>query len=65
MSMKLKISDLEQELIDEKFKKKVNYELTVETVKAQVQEQVLEYKVKCDEKMLKQKEENFKLKVQV
>jgi hypothetical protein len=34
MTMKLKISDLEQELIDEKFKKKVNYELTVETVKA-------------------------------
>jgi hypothetical protein len=65
MTMKLKISDLEQELLDERFKKKVNYELTVETVKAQVQEQVLDYKVKCDEKLLKEKEENFKLKVQI
>ena len=63
MSMKLKISDLEQELIDERYKKKVTYEITIESVKAQVQEQVLDFKVKSDEKLLKEKEENFRLRV--
>jgi len=64
MTMKLKISDLEQELIDERYKKKVTYDVTIESVKAQVQEQVLDFKVKSDEKLLKEKEENFKLRVQ-
>jgi ribosomal protein L29 len=31
-----KIADLEQELIDERFKKKINYEVTIESIKCQV-----------------------------
>lgn len=32
--MKLKISDLEQDLIDARYKQKLNYEVTVDTMKA-------------------------------
>jgi hypothetical protein len=42
----------------------MTYDVTIESVKAQVQEQVLDFKVKSDEKLLKEKEENFKLRVQ-
>lgn len=38
MTMKLRIADLEQELVDERYKTKLNYDMTIETVKAQVQE---------------------------
>lgn len=63
MTLKLKVSDAEQALIDERYHKKLSYEASVESVKAQVQEQVLDFKVKCDERILKEKEENFKCRV--
>lgn len=34
VSLKLKVSDLEQELVDERYKKKLHFEVTVEGVKA-------------------------------
>lgn len=38
VSFKLRISDLESELLDEKHNKKVNYQMTLDTIKASVHE---------------------------
>lgn len=61
--MKLKVADLEQELIDERFKKKINYDVSIDSIKVQVQQQVIDFKVKQEEKLIKEKEENLKLRV--
>ena len=38
VTLKLKISDMESDLIDERHKKKINYDVTLESIKASVQE---------------------------
>ena len=38
VSLKLQVSDLESELYDEKHKKRLNYDVTLESLKASVQE---------------------------
>lgn len=36
VTLKLKISDMESDLIDERHKKKINYDVTLESIKASV-----------------------------
>ena len=42
VTLKLKISDMESDLIDERHKKKINYDVTLESIKASVQEQIID-----------------------
>lgn len=42
VTLKLKISDLETEIIDEKHQKRITYDVTLEGIKASVQEQVID-----------------------
>ena len=63
--MKLKISDMETDLIDERHKKKINYDVTLESIKASVQEQLIDQKVKYEEKFLVSKEEGHKYRVHI
>ena len=56
MTLKLKISDLETELIDEKHAKRINYDVTLEGIKASVQEQVIDQKMQFEEKLIREKE---------
>ena len=65
VTLKLKLSDLESELIDERHSKRINYDVTLEGIKASVQEQVIDQKMRFEEQLIKEKEISHKLKVQI
>lgn len=65
VTLKLKISDMESDLIDERHKKKINYDVTLESIKASVQEQVIDQKVSYEERLLASKEECHKYRVHI
>ena len=65
MTLKLKISDLETELIDEKHQKRINYDVTLEGIKASVQEQVIDQKMRFEEQIIKEKETVHKLRIHI
>lgn len=65
MSLKLKVSDLESELLEERQQKQMKQEFTIETLKGQVQEQYYEQKLRYEEQIMREKENGFKMKVEL
>ena len=65
ITLKLRVSELESEILDEKNQKQMKYDLTLDTLKSQVQEQYLEQKVRFEEEIMVQKEQNYKYKVEI
>lgn len=65
MGLKLKVSDLEGELLEERQQKQMKQEFTIETLKGQVQEQYYEQKVRYEEQIMREKENGFKMKVEL
>ena len=56
---------METDLIDERQKKKVNYDVTLESIKATTQEQIIDQKVAYEEKLLVSREECHKYRVHI
>ena len=56
VTLKLKVADLETELIDEKHQKRISYDVTLEGIKASVQEQMIDQKMRFEEQIIKEKE---------
>ena len=52
-------------MIDEKHAKRVSYDVTLEGIKASVQEQLIDQKMRFEEQLLKEKEVAHKFKVQI
>ena len=65
ITLKLRVSELESEILDEKNSKQMKYDLTLDTLKSQVQEQYLEQKVRFEEEIMVQKESNYKYKIEI
>lgn len=65
ITLKLRVTDLEQDLFDEKSIKQSNLDGTVDALKSQVQRQYYESKLRFDEDLLKQKEINYQLKIEL
>lgn len=65
ITLKLRVSELESEILDEKNSKQMKYDLTLDSLKSQVQEQYLEQKVRFEEEIMVQKESNYKQKIEI
>jgi hypothetical protein len=65
VTLKLKVADLESEIVDEKHKKRLNYDVTIESIKSSVQEQVLDQKVHYEEMLFKEKETGHQHRVHI
>jgi hypothetical protein len=65
VTLKLRVSELESDIIDEKHHKQVKYDFTVDHLKSQVQADMMDNKVKYEEKLFTEKETNHKLTVQL
>ena len=63
VTLKLKVADLEGELLDERTHNKVKTDSTVEALKSQVQSQYFDSKLRFDEDLMKQKEAVYHLKI--
>lgn len=63
--MKLKISEIEGDLLDERSQKKIHFDFSLEAMKSQMQEKLLDHKVKFEEQVMREKENNYKLKVEM
>lgn len=63
VTLKLKVADIEGDLLEERETKQVRYDITLETVKSQLQEQYLDQKVRMEEDLIGHKESNYRLKV--
>jgi len=56
---------LETDLIDEKHQKRINYDVTLEGVKASVQDQVIDQKMRFEEQLMKEKEVAHKFRIHI
>lgn len=65
MTLKLKVSDLETDLIDEKHSKRVTYDITLEGIKASVQEQIIDQKMRFEEQLIREKEIAHKFRIHI
>lgn len=65
ISLKLKVSELESELLDERQKQQMKYDFTIDNFKSSVQGQYLDYKIRFDEQVMKEKENSHKLVVEL
>lgn len=65
VTLKLKVADLEQELLDERLTNKSRTDSTVDALKAQVQSNYFDSKLRFDEELMTQKETIYKLKIEL
>lgn len=65
ISLKLRVADLESEILQERKETLQRFELSIETIKAEMHEKTLSQKIRFDEELLKLKEQNFKLTIEV
>ena len=52
VTLKLKVADIEGDMLEERESKQVRYDITLETVKSQLQEQYLDQKVRMEEDII-------------
>jgi hypothetical protein len=64
IAMKLRIAEIEGQLMEERQAKEVKLDLTIKDYKANMQGQYLDYKLKLDELIMVEKERNNKLRLE-
>ena len=52
VTLKLRVADIEGDLLEERETKQVRYDVTLETIKSQLQEQYLDQKVRMEEEVI-------------
>lgn len=60
VTLKLKISEMESDILEERQAKQMKYDINIDMFKSQLHEQVLDQKVKFEEEILKEKEKGYK-----
>ena len=65
ITLKLRLSDLEGDILEERQSKQLKYDMSVDAMRASMQEQILEQKVKFEENLMGEKERNYKLKIEI
>ena len=61
VNLKLKVSELESELMDERQKQVIKYDFSLENIKNNMNTQYFEYKIRFEEEIMKLKAQNSKL----
>lgn len=65
VTLKLRLSDLEGDILEERQSKQLKYDMSVDAMRASMQDQILEQKVKFEENLMGEKERNYKLKIEI
>ena len=65
VTLKLKISEMESDILEERQAKQMKYDINIDMFKSQLHEQVLDQKVKFEEEILKEKEKGYKRQVEI
>jgi hypothetical protein len=65
VDLKLKVTELQSELLDERQKKEIRFDKTIETFKHNIEGDYFDIKVKFEERIMQEKEINHKLRLEM
>ena len=60
VTLKLKISEMESDILEERQSKQMKYDINIDMFKSQIHEQMMDQKVKFEEEILRAKEKGYK-----
>ena len=65
VSLKLKVSELEGELSDERQKHQIKYDMSIDMLRNNMSGQMMDYKLKYEEELMNFKQEKYKQTVEI